>query len=408
MSWTLTVTDLNEYVRRSLAGDPMLKDLRLRGEISNFKKHASGHLYFSLKDEQARIQCVMFRQDAMRLRVSPADGMRVELRGSVSLYAAAGSYQFYAQELQPDGLGVLYQRYEELRRKLMAEGLFDAGRKRPLPLLPRLIGVVTARTGAVVHDIARVAGRRNPGVQLVLRPSLVQGDGAAADLVSGLKELQALEEVDVIIIGRGGGSLEDLWAFNEEPVVRAIAECRVPVISAVGHETDVTLSDFAADVRAATPSVAAELAVPERTQLQDALTALRTRALTAMNDVIAEQRAALLHQEMRLTRLHPQARPRELRYHDQQLVTALTASAQARCRELSAQLERHFSRLKALGPQAVLQRGYTFVRDLSGTPVTSVSRLPEQAELMFSDGSAQIRTLSVKGGSLFGDGEKDL
>lgn len=402
MSWTLTVSDLNEYVRRSLAGDPMLKDLKLRGEISNFKRHVSGHLYFSLKDEQARIQCVMFRQDASRLTFSPADGMRVELRGSVSLYTAAGSYQFYATGMSPDGLGALYQRFEELKRRLMAEGLFDAGRKRPLPLLPRQIGIVTARTGAVIHDIARVAGRRNPGVQLVLRPAQVQGAGAAEDIAQGIRDLSALPEIDVLIIGRGGGSLEDLWAFNEEAVVRAIAACPVPVISAVGHETDVTLSDFAADVRAATPSAAAELAVQERNQLNDQLLSLRARALKAAHDAAGQRRTSLAQAETRLARLHPIARLRELRNREALLMAGLNAAAQARLKERSALLGQRLARLEALGPQAVLKRGYVIARDSRGNPVSHAADVPERLELLFQDGRAQVMTLSVEGGNPFG------
>ncbi len=402
MSWTLTVSDLNEYVRRSLAGDPMLKDLKLRGEISNFKRHVSGHLYFSLKDEQARIQCVMFRQDASRLTFSPADGMRVELRGSVSLYTAAGSYQFYATGMSPDGLGALYQRFEELKRRLMAEGLFDAGRKRPLPLLPRQIGIVTARTGAVIHDIARVAGRRNPGVQLVLRPAQVQGAGAAEDIAQGIRDLSALPEIDVLIIGRGGGSLEDLWAFNEEAVVRAIAACPVPVISAVGHETDVTLSDFAADVRAATPSAAAELAVQERNQLNDQLLSLRARALKAAHDAAGQRRTSLAQAETRLARLHPIARLRELRNREALLMAGLNAAAQARLKERSALLGQRLARLEALGPQAVLKRGYVIARDSRGNPVSHAADVPERLELLFQDGRARVMTLSVEGGNPFG------
>ena len=408
MSWSLTVSDLNEYVRRSLAGDPMLRDLRLRGEISNFKRHVSGHLYFSLKDEQARIQCVMFRQDAMRLTFTPADGMRVELRGSVSLYTAAGSYQFYAAGMSPDGLGALYQRFEELKRRLMAEGMFDEGRKRPLPLLPSMIGVVTARTGAVIHDIARVAGRRNPGVQLVLRPAQVQGAGAAEDIAQGIRDLCALPGIDVIIIGRGGGSLEDLWAFNEETVVRAVAASTVPVISAVGHETDVTLSDFAADVRAATPSAAAELAVPEREQLHEQLRSLQAMALKAMHDTFNRCRASLTRSETRLVRLHPLARLHEIRNREVLLTQQLNAKMQDCLKDRGALISRHLARLQALGPQAVLKRGYVIARDLKGSPVTQITGLPDQLELLFQDGRARVRTLSAEGGDPFGSSQENV
>ena len=271
----LTVSDLNEYVRRSLAGDPMLHGIALRGELSNFKPYASGHWYFSLKDENSRIQCVMFRQYNMALRLRPQDGMRVVLRGSVGLYVSSGSYQFYAEHMQEDGVGELFLRFNALKEKLLKEGLFDPMRKRPLPLLPRAVGIVTSASGAVLHDIKTVSGRRFPGLPLILRPAQVQGEGAAEDLARGLQEIAALPQVDVVIIGRGGGSMEDLWAFNEEILVRAVAACGKPVISAVGHETDTTLCDFAADMRAPTPSAAAELAVPDRAELLSRLVSLQ-------------------------------------------------------------------------------------------------------------------------------------
>ena len=265
--WILSVSDLNEYVRRSLAADPMLHNLRLRGEISNFKRHSSGHWYFTLKDEDSRINCVMFRQNNMGVSIRPADGMAVIVSGSVSLYVQGGAYQFYVDAMRPDGVGSLYLRYEALKAKLAKEGLFDAGRKRPLPLLPRGIAIVTSPTGAVLHDIRTVSARRNPAIPLTLLPVRVQGEGAAEEIAAAIRKAGTLSNIDVLITGRGGGSMEDLWAFNEECVVRAIAECPVPVISAVGHETDTTLADYAADVRAATPSMAAELAVQDRLEL---------------------------------------------------------------------------------------------------------------------------------------------
>ena len=259
---TLTVSQLNEYVRRSLASDPMLHGLCLTGELSNFKRHTSGHWYFTLKDEEAAINCAMFRQAAMGVRFRPENGQRVRLFGGVGLYARTGAYQFYADAMEPDGLGELYLRFEALKQKLAAEGLFDPSLKKPLPLLPRGVGIVTSRTGAVVHDIVRVSWRRYPGMPLYLCPVKVQGEGAAAEIAAAIRLLDGFEGAEVIIVGRGGGSMEDLWAFNEEVVARAIARCHTPVVSAVGHETDVTIADFVADVRAPTPSAAAELAVP--------------------------------------------------------------------------------------------------------------------------------------------------
>ena len=271
----LSVSDLNEYVRRSLAGDPMLQGIAVRGEVSNFRPYASGHWYFSLKDEHSRIACVMFRQHNMGLRFKPQDGMKVVMVGSAGLYTVSGSYQFYAEAMLQDGVGELFERYNALKDKLLKEGLFDASRKRSLPLLPRAVGVITSASGAVLHDIKTVTRRRFRNMPLILRSAQVQGDGAAVDLVIALQELAQSGYVDVIIIGRGGGSMEDLWAFNEEELVRAIAACPIPVISAVGHETDTTLADFAADMRAPTPSAAAELAVPDKKELAQRILTLR-------------------------------------------------------------------------------------------------------------------------------------
>ena len=408
MSWTLTVTDLNEYVRRSLAGDPMLRDILLKGEISNFKRHVSGHLYFSLKDEQARIQCVMFRQDALGLSFSPADGSRVTLRGSVSLYAPSGSYQFYAREMTQDGLGALYVRLEQLKKRLSLEGLFDEGKKRPLPLLPRMVGVVTSRTGAVVHDIAQVARRRNPSVQLILRPALVQGEGAANAVAAGIAELSRVPGVDVIIIGRGGGSLEDLWAFNEEAVVRAVAACPVPVISAVGHETDFTLADLAADVRAATPSVAAELAVQDRAALSAAVEALLSRLFKNTHAALLMKAGQVGALEKRLALSHPGARLNSQRA----LVTEYALRLSQKMREIldekRAALQKKESALQALGPRSALRRGYLIAVGPDGLPVTDAEKAPDEMRLLFDNGTVRVRTVGKEMGDPFGGEDEKL
>lgn len=380
MERALSVSQLNEYVRRTLASDPMLKGLRLRGEISNFKRHSAGHLYFSLKDEEARIACVMFRSAAAGMRVQPRDGMRVVLTGSASLYVAAGQYQFYVDGMRDDGVGALFIEFERLKEMLQREGLFDAGLKKPLPLLPKGVGIVTSASGAVVHDIEQVAKRRHPGVPLVLRPTLVQGEGAAEDIARAVAELDANEAVDVIIVGRGGGSLEELWAFNEEVVVRAIFESRTPVVSAVGHETDFTLADFAADIRAATPSAAAEIVVPRR----DELTALLDGHLLRMRRAQV-QRVALLSHRLHGLRARLYAHLPNRRIAQQRsrlsalpaLMAARTQSAVLRRRQrldtAGAQMTKRLEaallarrwklagllgRLDALAPQRVLERGY--------------------------------------------------
>ena len=400
MSWRLTVTDLNDYVRRSLAGDPILQDVELRGEISNFKCHVTGHYYFSLKDEQSRIQCVMFRQNTLGMSFRPEDGMRVVLRGSVSVYVASGSYQFYAVHMTQEGLGELHLRFEALKKRLLAEGLFDAAKKRPLPLLPRMVGIVTARTGAVIHDIARVAGRRNPSVQLLLRPAKVQGEGAAEDVAQGIYELSQVPNVDVIIIGRGGGSIEDLWAFNEEIVVRAIDACPVPIISAVGHEVDVTLSDFAADVRAATPSAAAELAVQERSVLQNTVGEMEARVFKAAYDAIVTRRAALNALEKRLALCHPLALLQKMKAENALCRKRLDAAADKQLAALKARVPALSDRLKALGPAAVLERGYAVVL-ADGEAVTEIAKVQPDMTLLLKDGRVRVHTVSAERGDPF-------
>ena len=280
--WTISVTQLNEYVRKMISGDPMLRSIKVRGEISGFKRHVSGHLYFTLKDEGARVQCVMFRQQAIYLNFQPRDGMKVVVTGSASLYTQSGTYQLYAESMTQEGAGELYLQFEALKAKLSAEGLFDPSLKKPVPMLPKTIGVVTSRTGAVLRDIVRVAGRRNPHVSILLAAASVQGAGAAAEIVDALDRLNADGRADVILCGRGGGSMEDLWPFNEEIVARAIARSRIPVISCVGHETDFTIADFVADLRAPTPSAAAELAVPVLDELLDEVDTLAVRMTRAL------------------------------------------------------------------------------------------------------------------------------
>lgn len=393
----LSVTALNEYVRRSLAGDPMLQGIALRGEISNFRPYASGHWYFSVKDEESRIACVMFRQHNLYLGFKPSDGMKVVLIGSVGLYTASGSYQFYAEAMLQDGVGELYQRYLALKEKLQKEGLFDASRKRPLPLLPRAVGIVTSGSGAVVHDIKNVSARRFPGMRLILRPSQVQGEGAAEDLAAALRELSQIETVDVIIIGRGGGSIEDLWAFNEERLVRAVAACAKPVISAVGHETDTTLCDFAADMRAPTPSAAAELAVPDKMELVQQIASLRGRLTQAGQRQVLQQRAAADSLIKRLGEQNPQLLLERVSHRLIKSEQALQGIAQQAVQLLRSRVESLTAALRSLGPLHTLQRGYAMALS-EGKPISKIEELPERFTLILQDGQAQVRTLTKKAG----------
>ena len=402
MPWTLTVSELNDYVRRALASDPSLRFLSLRGEISDFKSYSSGHWYFTLKDEASMIQCVCFRQYNVRLDFRPENGMKVVLTGAVGLYAERGSYQFYAEGMTRDGVGELYLKLEALKNKLMKEGLFDVAKKRPLPLLPRAIGVVTSRSGAVIHDIATVTRRRFPAMQLILRPAQVQGEGAAEDIAAGIAEVSALPQVDVIIVGRGGGSLEDLWAFNEEIVVRAIAACPVPVVSAVGHEVDVTLSDLAADVRAATPSVAAEVCVPDREGLRLTVQKLREGLQRAGQNMLLARQSRLALCEKRLAARHPAALLKAL-YHQADLLGQRLQSAAERQMTLRrARLDTLMNQLSTLGPRQALNRGYAILLD-GRRAVTRVEDAREDMTVLLQDGRIRVRALEIRKEDPFGE-----
>lgn len=411
--WIIEVSDLNEYVRRTLAADPTLRSVRLRGEISNFKRHSSGHWYFTLKDDRCRISAVMFRQNAMRQSIRPMDGMSVIVSGQVSLYAESGTYQIYCENMRPDGVGTLYQQFEALKRKLQSEGLFDAARKQPLPWRPRKIAVVTSRTGAVLHDIRKVSAGRDPGVPLVLLPVQVQGAGAAEEIAAAIRHAGDLPEVDVIITGRGGGSMEDLWAFNEEIVARAIAESPVPVISAVGHETDVTIADFVADARASTPSNAAEMAVPDRREIIAGLRGMREHLTDAMQTLIRERRMTLLNLQRRMAASDPERRIHALLNRTAaqraRLNTAVVARLPALAQRIAMagmrldaaidrrmanpqdRIDRAKARLAALNPSAVLERGYAMVMD--GHRVVAhadEAHALDEMTLRFHDGSVRV------------------
>ncbi|KAF6620191.1 exodeoxyribonuclease VII large subunit [Paenibacillus polymyxa] len=300
-----SIQDLNRYIRMKLESDQVLSDVWIRGEISNFTHHSSGHMYFTLKDEGSRIRSIMFATHNRRLPFVPKEGTRVIARGNVSVYERDGQYQFYATQMQPDGIGSLYLAYEQLKQKLDAEGLFDTTRKRNLPAHPATIGVITSPTGAAVRDIITTLQRRYPQAGIVLYPVLVQGKGAAPSIVKAIEAMNRMQEVQVMIVGRGGGSLEELWAFNEEAVARAIYASVIPVISAVGHETDFTIADFVADLRAATPTAAAELAVPHQGELRDQLLQREQRLRNALRQRLEASRERLMRLRRSPVLLHP-------------------------------------------------------------------------------------------------------
>lgn len=358
----LSVTQLNEYVNGLLSFDPMLRRISIRGEISGFKRHSSGHLYFALKDEESLIRCVCFRQQGITLPFQPCDGMRVVAGGNVALYARDGAYQFYVKTLTKDGVGDLFVRFEELKARLLGEGLFDEAYKRPLPLVPRCIGVVTSRTGSVIQDIERVAHRRFPNMKLLLAPAKVQGEGAAEDIARAITRLAKSGEADVIIIGRGGGSIEELWAFNEEIVARAIYDCPVPVISAVGHETDFTIADLVADVRASTPSVAAEIATPLKRDLQKALLQSHRRMCALVQDALFERRHKLKNLADSHVMRGVTARLEAAKERLDRLLERLYREEEAVVRNKRLALGAGVAKLEELSPLAVLSRGYAIAR----------------------------------------------
>lgn len=399
----ITVSQLNRYVRSLLDGDGNLRDLLLCGEISNFTNHyQSGHLYMTLKDEGAAVKAVMFRSQAIGLRFRPENGMRVIVRARVSLYEKDGAYQLYIDEMQPDGAGALQIAFEQLKRRLAEEGLFDEGRKRSLPLYPQRIGVITSPTGAAVRDIMNVLGRRYPLGQVIFIPVLVQGENAPADLCRALhtfadmKANNDLQTPDVIIIGRGGGSLEELWAFNDETLARTVASMPIPVISGVGHETDFTICDFVADLRAPTPSAAAELAVPDREELLHRVQRLQNAlvsGLTAFSDRKRLQLQQLCERRCLSQPLfYVEERTMQLDY----MVRAFSASSAATVSRCGNRLVGLVGKLDAMSPLRVIARGYAVATE-GNRVITSANDLSvgSAVQLQFYDGKATCRVEEI-------------
>ena len=372
----LTVSEINGYIKSLLQQDHRLNSVLVRGEISNFTRHSSGHLYFSLKDQTGTIKCVMFRGNAQRLQFQPGHGMQVLIGGYVAVYERDGLYQLYVEQMMPAGAGALHMAYEKLKEALTKEGLFDEARKRPLPFMPKKIGIVTSPTGAAIRDMVSIIRRRNASVDIYVVPAIVQGSEGAASICQALDILYS-QDMDVIITGRGGGSLEELWCFNEEAVVRKIAESPVPIISAVGHETDVTLSDFAADLRAATPSMAAELVVPVREQLIQQLH-LRAQNLVQRYDAYLQQK------RMRLDYLaqHRILQKPELLWQEQEQrlddkIRELEQLYVAQLQQKQQQMAKTVAQLDALSPLHVLSRGYAWCTDQSSTVIRSTTQVTE-------------------------------
>ncbi|RNB75086.1 exodeoxyribonuclease VII large subunit [Brevibacillus panacihumi] len=438
----LSVSQLNRSIKLLLERDPHLQDVWVRGEISNFTHHSSGHMYFTLKDDQSRLKVVMFASYNRFLRFLPKNGTKAIVRGSISAFERDGAYQLYAKEMQPDGLGSLYLAFEQLKEKLAQEGLFAVERKRPLPRFPKRVGVVTSPTGAAIRDICITIRRRYPQADIVLAPAIVQGVEAPHSIVNGIRNLNRLAGIDVMIVGRGGGSIEELWAFNDEQVARAIASSAIPVISAVGHETDVTIADFVADVRAATPTAAAELAVPHYLEWQQRVEQLEMRTQRAMRQLVMQERKRLqglvqsyamrqpqrrleeaaqrldqaqlrmrqaMRQLMRLRReqyirLEEQIRRYRLADHVKErrekvrtLRLRLDERMNAALKQKKLEFASRLAHLDAVSPLKVMQRGFSLV--YSGDQlVKSVEQFATGDELMvrLSDGSATARVERIE------------
>ena len=395
----ITVSELNEYLKMLFEYDEILRNIYIKGEISNFTNHyKTGHFYFSLKDAGGSVRAVMFRSSASKLKFKPENGMRVVVGGRVSVFPRDGQYQIYVDVMEPDGVGALYMAYEQLRAKLEKEGLFAEERKKPLPRFPKRIGIVTSPTGAAIRDMLHITGRRFPSAEIVLYPALVQGADAAASIARGIRYFNTKKSVDLLIVGRGGGSLEDLWAFNEELLVRAVAESALPVISAVGHETDFTLCDFAADLRAPTPSAAAELAVPDTEELLSSLGHMNDRISLAMNRRLARSRDRLgLLSASRMLK-DPRAfiddKRMALAMDEQALYTRMERILAAK----RAEFQYKTAKVEALNPLAVVARGYSAVFDEKGILVKSVSQLAPGDGVSFAltDGRVHARVEKIE------------
>jgi exodeoxyribonuclease VII large subunit len=397
-----TVRELTQYIKHRIQDDPSLSEVSVRGEISNFTHHTSGHIYFTLKDEHSQLNCVMFRGANAKLAFKPGTGLKVVCSGDITVYEKRGVYQLTVWDIQPDGIGALYQAFEQLKVQLSEQGFFDPARKRPLPVFPKTIGIVTSRTGAVLHDILNVIRRRFPAVRIILAQTRVQGKGAAAEIAGAIKQLNKLsrtDPVDVLIVARGGGSIEELWQFNELKVAEAVFHSEIPIVSAVGHETDVTICDFVADLRAPTPSAAAEIVVPDREQLRQQIAGHKIRLDHAIRRTVETSRDRLARTERGV--VHPRDRINQLRqYIDEltrQMHTTVTHRLQLRRKDLSML----GATLHALSPLNHLQRGYSIVlREPDRAVVNTIDAVTAGSDLriLVTDGKIGCRVREIKEG----------
>ncbi len=397
MGQAFSVTEINQYIKNLFIRDRILNGVYIKGEVSNCKYHTSGHIYFTLKDAQGQLACVMFAGQRRGLTFRLEEGQSVIALGSINVYERDGKYQLYANEIVLDGQGILYEKFERLKRALEEEGLFQPAHKKQIPAYPKKVGIVTASTGAAIQDIINIAKRRNPYVQLILYPAQVQGNGAAESVVKGITALDKLG-VDTIIVGRGGGSIEDLWAFNEEIVARAIFKCKTPIISAVGHETDITIADFVSDLRAPTPSAAAELAVNDYLAYQSLLREYQRKLLRELQQKLQRYQSKVKELKLRLYYASPAYQIKEKRQFLIEAQQRLQQRMQQRLKERRHRLELYITKLEGLSPLSKLSKGYALVVDEMNKPVQSVQQVENNELLTLSlldgDITARIETIS--------------
>lgn len=392
-----SVGQVNKYVKNMFEQDFLLKRIYIKGEVSNCKYHSTGHIYFTLKDETGSMAVVMFAGQRKGLAFRLSEGQKVIVLGSISVYERDGKYQLYAQEIILDGVGVLYQKFEKLKQELEEMGMFSPNYKQPIPSYIKKLGVITAPTGAAIHDIQNVAYRRNPYIRIILYPALVQGDGAKESIVKGIEKLDKMG-LDCIIVGRGGGSIEDLWAFNEECVARAIFECKTPIISAVGHETDITISDYVADLRAPTPSAAAELAVRDFQELQQHIFDFSLEFKRALLTKLDQERKQIEKYEMQLKFLSPQSKIREKRQYVMDQEERLTANFQRNLQHNKHRFQIYIEKFHGLSPLAKLQQGYSYVEDKELKAVTKIAQVQpgDFLQIHVSDGKITTQVAQIE------------
>lgn len=397
MKQIFTVSQVNSYIHRIFDSDYALRKIFLKGEVSNCKYHSSGHVYFSLKDKKSAIRCILFSTDRVKgLKFRLENGQMVIVQGNISVFERDGSYQLYAREIELSGAGEWYLRYEQLKQELAEKGYFDFERKKALPPFPERIGIVTALTGAAIEDIKSIAARRNPFVQLYLYPAKVQGEGAADSIVEGIRFFDR-QGMDIIIIGRGGGSIEDLWAFNERIVADSIFEAKTPIVSGTGHEIDMTIADYCADVRAATPSAACELAIPDVFSIIQRLDYDRDRLDGQIFKKVQQYRQQLLMRQRVLESRHPGTKWMQQKMYCQKIAEQLHLKMRQRLENTKHRLQMQTERLHALSPTARLTGGYVFAQDSMHHPITSVKQLEQETPvtLIFSDGDAEVLPVAI-------------